>query len=157
VQAPAQKKTTVIDKQQKLHKNSMKKPDMLPQLSPPRVEQKSAEKVVVHPEQSNVIPLASVINTASSEGVTNHVQNRDEILYEEIHAAVMRVWRPPRGIRVIKPVSLRVVLDAHGIVMSVEIVESSGVVAFDVAARRASKCASYPRTAWNGTTIIKFM
>jgi len=124
------------------------------------------EKVPLRQEKQPVIKDQTVAQapaqkTVESQGEPLHhgndrLKQDQDIVYQEVYSAVLRVWKPPRGIRVTKPVLFRVVLDAHGIVVDTEMIESSGVVAFDVAARRAIKHASYSRTVWNSTTMITF-
>jgi len=115
---------------------------------PPKIQEKTILSTADKPDEKIAIPVESTFNT---ENVNAQAQ------YDEVYRAVTRVWQPPRGIRVKKSAAVRVILDARGIVIQTEVIESSGVIAFDVAARRASKSATYPRSVWNSTTVIHFV
>jgi hypothetical protein len=161
--------TTLSRTKKKIKKNVPKKAAVKEKQHAPakRKEQKISQKIVKKPEQivkpmpaqaEQVSAPESIKQQVASVDVThNQVTDQEAIRYQEVYAAVMRVWQPPRGIRVVKPAVLHVSVDSHGIVVNSEIIESSGVVAFDVAARRASTGVSYPRAVWSSMIVIKFM
>lgn len=75
---------------------------------------------------------------------------------EAFVAAIRRVWRLPRGLRSDLKAHVLLELGTQGAVVKVSVVRSSGVVAYDLAARAALHRAQYPAVFWGKKIIIEF-
>lgn len=64
---------------------------------------------------------------------------------KSIHAPIAAAWHPPRGIRPTRPCILRITLHNGTALHAPLVVQSSGIPAFDMAARRALLSAQFSR------------
>lgn len=93
------------------------------------------------------------IPVVSGSGVDGVGFDRDTIA---LVAAIRRVWRLPRGLKTDLRAHVLLKVGGKGSVEEVKIVRSSGVVAYDLAARAALHRAVYPQAFWGKSILIEF-
>lgn len=103
-------------------------------------------------------PLTDIDEIALIIGVdTMMVMSADQIAYAELQDEVVQCWEPPVGVEVSKPCRLNIILDDDSKVLSVRVVQSSGVLLFDVAAKKAIISARFPRWTAKKTLLLEFL
>lgn len=78
------------------------------------------------------------------------------IRYQAAHEAITQHWQPPVGIPATTQCTLKIAIDKSGTVKDVDIVQSSQILVYDSAARRALTNTVFPKSFYNKTMIITF-
>lgn len=76
--------------------------------------------------------------------------------YQEVQERISPHWRPPLGIRVVQACVLLVTINALGAVEQMVVEQSSGVLAYDMAARMAVYRAQFPDSVKNQQVRLHF-
>lgn len=124
----------------------------------PVVEVRAQEVLQVAPEQIISEALTS-IDTDETVDISSAFDELDEEVDRDVAAfigSVRRVWRLPGGLDKTLSAKIVLVLNGFGMVDKADIIESSGVVAYDLAARAALHRATYPSAFWGRRILIKF-
>ncbi len=150
---PVKKQTKkLIKKQPAKSKPKPQKKKVVQKSAPPKQEKKEVPKdePVAHeateraPAQVNTAPI---IGQAEMDAL--HLQRK-------VHGALRSVWRSPPGIARDVVCHLTILIDWSGSASSVAVAQSSGVPAFDKAAKRAAQQAAFPRAAWGKEITVAF-
>ncbi len=161
---PVEKKTSVTP--------APKKPEKLESIAPvaPMVAPvKNEPKEVVHPVkpieaepvvvEAPVVPLFERKQDALCDACFAVDADSSAEFDRDVEAfvgAIRRVWRLPRGLSSSLHAQVLLVLSAGGSVESASIMQSSGVVAYDLAARAALHRAVYPAVFWGKRIMVEF-
>lgn len=122
---------------------------------PRRVAEPVPEVPVVAEEQQSPDDLNDPIIIGGGAGEGDGGVDRATKACIALNRAITRVWRPP-NVRTHHHVRLMVHVDGAGAVRDAEIVQKSGVVVYDIAARAAVLRAEVPREFWGKTIAIVF-
>jgi outer membrane biosynthesis protein TonB len=78
------------------------------------------------------------------------------LLQQEIFNEIENHWRPPVGLGSEKLCEIKLLVDWDGSIKELKVAHTSGVVAFDVAARSAIIAMALPKAAWGKELILHF-
>lgn len=122
-------------------------------ISPKKIEKKE------EPVLPEVTEEASEDESEMSQG-SPIIVGRDSVAQFEREMAIQRAvserWSVPKGLSPKLVCLVSIILDAHGAVQKWEIVQKSGVLAFDLAARTAALSTVYPEHVWGTTITLQF-
>ena len=76
--------------------------------------------------------------------------------YADLYKEISQKWSPPPGIPSETACELTMQIDANGNVIDMQILKSSGVLVFDVAAQGALDELNYPQWAWGKAISLTF-
>jgi len=122
-------------------------------VTPPEPQKLSPQKQV----KQDTVPH-SVTEKPLEISLSNSIvgQSGTEKMGEVVHEAISATWRPPRCVRVRRACIVQVFITPAGRVGEIRVVQSSGILAFDIPARHAVSKALYPRSVWGKEIIIQF-
>ena len=77
-------------------------------------------------------------------------------LYKILHLRISKNFSPPKGMPKDARCVVNIWLDKTGRIKRLEIEKSSGVLAFDIAAKNAANATKYPPQVWNNEVSLNF-
>jgi|GEM_PF-7119782 len=112
--------------------------------------------IVDEPEGPYEVALA--VGDGRDEGPVVLGQEEYELLqaYQAVYEQVSAQWRPPAGIKPARPCIILITLDNRGLVAQLTVEQTSGVLAYDVAARMAVGRSQFPKHMWNEQIRLHF-
>ena len=117
-----------------------------------------APEPVEHPEPEPITPDVE-LQVAQEETALVAVAHDEFDQLEtmrEIVSAIHAAWVSPAGVKVKQPCELLIEIDHQGTILSSTLSKSSGVVAYDLAARRAVNKMRVPRCMFGKKIVVQF-
>lgn len=124
-----------------------KKKQILPESAP--LEKIKAAEEPTPPQQSDELLSESPI-------AIGYVQAHEIQVIKDIKAAILAYWQPPCGFTLSQPCHVAIEISVDGLHKSVEVQQSSGIPAYDCAARLAAKQATFPKEKWGKKIVVIF-
>ncbi|MBT4855838.1 hypothetical protein HOM50_02635 [bacterium] len=78
------------------------------------------------------------------------------LIHDDIATALQQYWSPPAGITPDQVCKILVVLNEVGKIKTLQIVQSSKILAYDMAAQMALSQTEFPKKAWNNEFTLNF-
>ncbi len=161
-------------KQHQVSTNTQKSVSGSQQSSVPRKKAEKTQKATESSKratssQSVASRQSSQSGSSSAEVAETHMQQQKNVpdqidvrevpesAYQYMMHEVTRAWHPPAGLGGDLTCHVKVAIASNGSVSHVKLEESSGVLAFDMAARAALwRISEYPRSLWGHEVVIVF-
>lgn len=120
----------------------------------PTVAQVDADSIAEGPYE---LTLASGADAQDDSPVVLG-QEEYELLqaYRVVYEQVSAQWRPPAGIKPLRSCIVLITVDNRGLVAQLTLEQSSGVLAYDIAARMAIARSQFPKHMWNEQIRLHF-
>lgn len=138
-QAPSSSKKSSVPTPVQAHKTAPKQ--STPKAAPTAVKKEEEKKMPDH------LDLA-----LSKNKTVQPFEQEFTLLYQEVAAH----WAPPSGVPAESKCMVSVIVDRSGEIDDMDIVESSGMFIFDLAARRALSEIEFPKFVWGKSITITF-
>ncbi len=154
-------------------KNALKEPVEKKKIQPKKVEAKKPPvKKVVEKKKELPKPVVKEIKPKPIEPVKKSVepiaakneiltipmnQTADTAIGSEVYGAVQSSWNPPVGIVPTKACVICIKVKNDGTVNTIAIEQSSGIPAYDMAAKAAVFKTQFPRQLWNRSVRFSFI
>lgn len=142
-------------------KSVAQKADAVQKKEPP-IKAPLDKKIDAPVVQEIIQPVAPAVAALQAAEMTEPfiiARSASEAAALSVHYAVqeelLRVWRPPVGIDEGLACTVRVTINAQGIMQTVELLKPSGMLVFDVSARAAVQQAVWPHGVWG--TILELV
>lgn len=152
IKAPAPKKQLPqpTKKKKALPKLEKKPPQQPPQKAapPPKIEHKEIPQEIPLPEKTLVQEIEEPLIITGNQ---QPLATADGFIRNQI----MQQWHPPQGFGNLY-CRFKITLSKEGAPTSIDLETSSGVPAYDIAARTALINIEYPREKWSSTITIAF-
>ena len=146
-QQKQQKQTPESKKQKQSNTASQQAPQKTKQSTQEQKKQQSHAQAET--KSADVSESSEPLNL-NSEDVSDHV-------YQAMVSEITKAWHPPAGLGGTLSCQVKVALTHNGSVSQVSLEQSSGVLAFDMAARAAMwRVKAYPRALWGREVVIVF-
>jgi hypothetical protein len=167
-QKPATSVAPAVDRQMLAKKSSQKKAkkrDVVERTKeevvlPKGPEVKSLQDVhtVEAISQVSAAPVnEQVVPSTPQDAIYIGQVERDALLIqEEILKEIEHHWRPPVGLGSDKVCQIKILIDWDGTIKELVVKESSGILAFDIAARCAVVAMKLPKASWGKDLIMHF-
>lgn len=122
----------------------------------PSVKSEAVLPIVSHESvHSDVLIIPDEISLPLGDGTIVALTPQDA-LYLALQEEIMRNWHPPVGVDIITPCELKVILDDQSRVSNVEMIQSSGVLMYDVTVRASVASVIFPSWARNKTIVLQY-
>ena len=119
---------------------------------PEEVPKKESQPAAKKADQSKKVEQKKTAQSEPDLAKQESVADRYADLYKEIS----QKWSPPPGIPSETACELTMQIDRNGTVIDMQILKSSGVLVFDVAAQAAIDELNYPQWAWGKAISLTF-
>ena len=103
-------------------------------------------------------PINVELGALSDESPITLGQEEFELLqtYQAIYEQMNQQWHPPAGLHPVKQCIILVTINNQGSGAQMQVEQSSGVLAYDLAARMAVSRAQFPKNVWDQQVRLHF-
>jgi hypothetical protein len=130
--------------------------DALPSSPKASTDRQDSRPLMVSPSAELRINSGESIAVVEEPLVLSVHEYSDYQMHKEIVDAVCRWWQPPLGAETEKSCVIMVKVSESGACQELIVKESSGIPAYDIAAKSAVLKAQFPKTVWGKECIFQF-